>query len=442
MQPCETITRPLSSALRGPSRGMDAVALRGVPFDGPAMDFFVRLGDDLDARWRERGYREDVFPSLAASVLRQHDAPRHVDPDTILEWILGAHRLPTQGQKAADFTATLYSTERFFLDVNYWVDGVTTIHDHCAWGAVQTLAGTSLECEYDFAASDRVTSYMACGDLRIRSTSFQRPGHVQEIPLGPAHIHSVRHLTRPAVSLVIFTRSPLHYAQNFTYLAPGLAYVRDLEETRLERQLQALEVIAETRPRDYVPALARYVGGSDVMYAFRALAQAHVRLDGEGLARVEDAALAKHGELARTWSLALRERRRQDELSARRASVSTPEHRLLFALLSTPAPRAQLLEAVRGWTSERDPVDTFVDWARELAAIPLAGEAGPTLLGAPLDDAGLVVLRGLMRGLDHQGVMQLLEAEFDPAGVRESEAAILDLIAAFRESALFARIVS
>lgn len=168
------------------------------------MEFFRRLGDDLTARWRARGNREEEFPAIAAD----HNAPSHVRPAEILDWVLQADALPYQEPSEIDLALTLYWSERFAIYALFWVDGTTLIHDHDAWGAFQVLAGSSLHTTFSFDESERVTSCVALGELKLRKLETLRQGDVREVAVGRAFIHSLFHLDRPSVTIAIFTKSP------------------------------------------------------------------------------------------------------------------------------------------------------------------------------------------------------------------------------------------
>src|SRR5687767_15212314 len=132
------------------------------------MEFFRKLGDDLTARWRAKGNREEAFPAIAAATLRDHDAPSHVRPAEILDWLLRADTLPNQDPSDLDLAITAYWSERFSIYVLFWVDGTTLIHDHSAWGAFQVLSGSSLHTTFSYDQAERVTSCATLGALEVR----------------------------------------------------------------------------------------------------------------------------------------------------------------------------------------------------------------------------------------------------------------------------------
>jgi hypothetical protein len=405
------------------------------------MEFFRKLGDDLTARWRAKGNREDAFPSIAAATLRDHDAPSHVSPAQILDWALNADTLPRQDPSDLDLAITAYWSERFSIYLLFWVDGTTLIHDHSAWGAFQVLAGSSLHTTYSFAEAERVTSCAALGALDVRQLETLKRGDVREVAVGRDFIHSLFHLDRPSVSIAIFTKSPPNYAALYAYLTSGFAYVARFREQQLDRQLATLDVIARIEPERYEPTVAAYVARADPMYAFQALMQAHGRLEDEPFARVLGASRPHHPHLYKTWEDGFRELRRQTNLKERRAVVHKADHRYFLAALLNAPRRRDILRLVHERAPGREPADTIVDWVRELADVPVEGALGPTALGPPLDEVGLTVLAALLRGRDAGGVLETLKGQFDDDEVEAQKADILDLIEAFRESLFFGPLV-
>lgn len=406
------------------------------------MEFFRRLGDDLTARWRARGNREEEFPAIAAATLREHNAPSHVRPAEILDWVLQADALPYQEPSEIDLALTLYWSERFAIYALFWVDGTTLIHDHDAWGAFQVLAGSSLHTTFSFDESERVTSCVALGELKLRKLETLRQGDVREVAVGRAFIHSLFHLDRPSVTIAIFTKSPPHYAALYAYLNSGFAYVARFKEKQLDRQLAALNVIEQTQPSSYEGAVARFVARSDPMYAFQALLQAHRRMDDEPFARVLEAAKPSHPGLIGVWEEGFRELRRQTNIKLRRSAVREADHRYFLAVVLNVPRRRDILRLVHERVPERDPIDTIVGWVRELVALPVEGRLGPTALGPALDEAGLSVLGELLRGHDSQGVLQALKTQFEADEIDAQAGEILDLIEAFRESLFFRPLVA
>src|SRR5262245_45637943 len=97
------------------------------------MEAFQKLGALVEERWRAANYDERRFPEIAAEALVESDIPGHVDPWEIIRWVHRAAALPRQQDVDALFgnpPITLYMGPRFYIDVYYWLDGTTSIHQH------------------------------------------------------------------------------------------------------------------------------------------------------------------------------------------------------------------------------------------------------------------------------------------------------------------------
>ncbi len=405
------------------------------------MEFFRKLGDDLMARWRAKGCREEAFPELAAATLREHDAPSHVRPADLLGWVLTANTLPRQEPSDIDLALTVYWCERFAIYALFWVDGTTLIHDHDAWGAFQVLAGSSLHTTFTFTQAERVTSCIVLGDVKLRKLETLRQGDVREVAVGRDFIHSLFHLDRPSVTIAIFSKSPPYYRALHGYLTSGFAWAARFKEQQLDQQLGALTLIEQTEPASYEATVARYVAQADAMYTFQALMHAHRRLDDEPFGRVLEAARPNHPALIGVWGEGFREMRRQTNIKLRRTSVRGADHRYFLALVLNVPRRRDILRLVHERVPHRDPVETIVGWVRELVATPMEGALGPTALGPSLDEAGLSVLGALLRGHEGRGVIDVLKKEFEADEIDAQTGEILDLVEAFRESLFFRPLV-
>jgi hypothetical protein len=302
---------------------------------------------------------------------------------------------------------------------------------------LQVLSGSSLQVTYEFVEKQRLTSYLGLGRLAVRDVEVLHRGDVREVQLGRDYIHAVCHLERPSVSLLVATRSPSHYAMPFTYTPPGLAVMECFEEARLTKQLGALDLIARAQPERYEASLSRYVAQADAMYAYFALRQGYAELDEAVFARVLEAARETHPELADVWIEAFAERRRIEDLRARRPFVRRPEHRLLLGLLQNVPTADAIFRVVREQCPGADAVLTIIGWLRELMAIEVEGPGGPNALGVSLDEAALRILEGLMRGHDGQALFDSLRGEYEPSEIDAQRAEIAELCDCFRESPLF-----
>jgi predicted metal-dependent enzyme (double-stranded beta helix superfamily) len=172
------------------------------------MDVFRRLGELLEARWRQHDYDERVFPDLAAALLEEADELEKIGALDILRWIGSQPALPAQQDapsRFGDLAITFYDTPRFFVSALFWLDGTTAIHQHSFCGAFRVLAGGSLHTRYRFRVERAVNSRFRLGELDRGQVELLVPGSVRPIASGDRFIHSLFHLERPSVTVVIRT---------------------------------------------------------------------------------------------------------------------------------------------------------------------------------------------------------------------------------------------
>jgi hypothetical protein len=111
------------------------------------MQFFHDLGSLVEQSWRDVDYCEEVFPELAEQAMTKMIPYGKVDPWEIIRWVNTTTQLPEQQDVAGRFgypPITLFNGPRFYIDVYYWLDGSTTIHQHAFCGAFHVLLGSSL----------------------------------------------------------------------------------------------------------------------------------------------------------------------------------------------------------------------------------------------------------------------------------------------------------
>jgi len=74
-------------------------------------------------------------------------------PGKSIRWVHNSVSLPEQQDIEGRFgnpPITMFSGARFYIDVYYWLDGTTAIHQHSFTGAFQVLLGSSIHSRYSF----------------------------------------------------------------------------------------------------------------------------------------------------------------------------------------------------------------------------------------------------------------------------------------------------
>src|SRR5580698_1434849 len=117
------------------------------------LDFFRDIGLTILDRWRRADFDARAFPDVASGALHDRPPSAHVDAMDVVRWVHDAPLLVPQTDIAATFgqpPVNVFHCERFYIQVLFWLDGTTAIHQHAFSGAFHVMQGSSLESTYSF----------------------------------------------------------------------------------------------------------------------------------------------------------------------------------------------------------------------------------------------------------------------------------------------------
>ena len=147
------------------------------------MDLFQKLGRDIEREWLASNYNEDRLPAMAKAALAAADLPSRVSAWEIVEWSLGQTELPPQRDlpgKFGDPPITLYAGPRFHIDVYFWFEGTTAIHQHGFCGAFQVLLGSSIHSWYEFEPTEVINSFTEIGQMSLKVCELLEVGDLDQ----------------------------------------------------------------------------------------------------------------------------------------------------------------------------------------------------------------------------------------------------------------------
>jgi hypothetical protein len=423
------------------------------------MKFFHELGERLENESRSKDYNETIFPSLAAAGLRKSSLHEKHSPWQVLEWTLGETELPAQRDVPGRFgepPITIYSAPRFHIDVYFWFQGTTSVHQHAFCGAFQVMHGSSIHSWYEFDDVDVVNAFCKIGEMRLKSCELLNVGDVQEIIPGRRYIHSLFHLDHPSVSIVIRTdKSPLFLPQ-FDYQKPGLAFDPFFEQVATIKKQQAIGALLRAGRADADELFTELIEDCDfhTAYLYLAFVRSHLRSDGVGqmfgadewknrfghfLDIVED----RHGSRVEMLRRVFAYRDRLDDLVNRRGFVNEPEHRFFFALLLNVDSREQILKLISKRFADSDPIEKILDWSHELSQIRLAGVQNTNALGiTPFDDFDLQLVEYLLNGRTDREIAGMIRDVYPPEKAEQVLPTLGARTAAIRNSIVFAPLMA
>jgi hypothetical protein len=163
-----------------------------------AMDtFFVDLGRRVRERWQAVDFSLAAFPDIARTALEENPPAAQVDLVALMRSFLRDDEQPHQ--TASGFgqpELVVFDDPRFYIQLLFWLDGTTQIHQHEFSGAFHVLVGSSLHAEFAFANVRPVTAHLRLGDLQLTGIELLETGRTVPITSGAGSIHSLFRISR------------------------------------------------------------------------------------------------------------------------------------------------------------------------------------------------------------------------------------------------------
>lgn len=330
--------------------------------------FFRELGKTVSTRWKNVNFSPAHFPAIAQSVLEKSRPALNVDLASALRDFLLDDEQPFQTQSGfGEPELVVYDDPRFYIQLLFWLNGTTDIHQHTFSGAFHVLEGSSLQSHFEFTDRQPISAHLSVGNLQLKEARLLPTGATVPIVSGSGCIHSLFHLDTPSLTLVVRTHNDPGSGPQFTYLPPHLALDPFHHDALTARRKQLLDVLEKTADESYPELVLEMMEQLDFERGFFILQNGFGYLRSLGRwAETLEAFQRKHGAQAAYLAPTLEEIVRRDGLVSLRDSFTDPEHRFFLALLlnvSAPEPIISLIsERVPG-----DPIETILRWAEELS---------------------------------------------------------------------------
>lgn len=342
--------------------------------------YFSELGKTVYRQWEKEDFSLEVFPAIATGVLKEKPPAKHVDLKVLMRDFLLDDTQPFQTSSGfGQPELIVHDNPKFYIQLLFWLDGTTDIHQHGFSGAFHVMEGSSIHSEFDFLNPRNITAHFRLGDLKLRKAELLETGSTVPILSGNGCIHSLFHLETPSVTVVVRTHSDPGSSPQFTYLPPHVALDPIREDALTLRRKQLLDAMEQTGDPDYVPLVNTMVGKLDFERGFFILqnCMGHLRSTG-AWERIWENFSRKHGKAAAMIAPTLDEITRRDGLVAMRSTIGEVEHRFFLALLLTVPDRSLILSMVsKRFTGK--PLETISRWAGEMA---ITTEGGIWILDA------------------------------------------------------------
>ena len=358
----------------------------------------VELGEAIERTWQARDYDRTSFSELCSDSLLAARLPERVSPEEIVRSSMGSD-LPLQVDPKGKFgqpPITLFRSRRFFIDALFWVDGTTTIHDHSFSGAFQVLSGSSIETTFAFNVSGEIDGHFQMGSLSIHKTELLRASDTRGIRSGPTYIHSLFHLDRPSVSIVIRTFWEPAPGVQLRYYPAGFAYNTFFESDVRDKHVRLAKMLRDTDDPLFDSIVGDFVSRADIHTAF-AMIQTCSKFD----ARTQENILerVRNPEVANVFRKWLVDDRRLRMLTTARGSIRDPDLRFMLGVLLNVHCRPDALALVSSYATGKDPASQIASWLRQLSTLTTRLQIGglpwePNILGLPVFEEGFEMVLG------------------------------------------------
>ena len=331
--------------------------------------FFTELGRTVLARWKRQNFSLVAFPEIARSELEARPPAKHVNLAALVREFLLDDEQPFQTQSGfGQPELVVYDDPRFYIQILFWLEGTTDIHQHKFSGAFHVLEGSSIHSHFAFEQAQSVSAHLRVGQLRMTDTKLLQTCSTVPIVSGRGYIHSLFHLDTPSLTVVVRTHTDPGTGPQFTYLPPHLAVDPFHNDALTTRRKQLLDVLERTEDPGYPALVLEMIASLDFERGFFILqnCMGFLRSVGEWEATWH-AFQQKHGALAAYVAPTLDEIIRRDGIVELRSSITEIEHRFFLALLLNVPNRADILNMV-AQRFPGDPSATILRWAEELAS--------------------------------------------------------------------------
>ena len=401
------------------------------------MELFQKLGVDIENKWRELHYNEDGFSKIAADALREAKLSSTISAWDVIEWTLAQPELPQQKDLRANFgnpPITVFNGPRFHIDVYFWLDGTTQIHQHSFCGAFEVLLGSSLHSWYGFERDEVINSYMETGRLRLNACDLLKVGDVKEINAGRDYIHALFHLDQPSVTIVVRTEQSPHFLPQFSYHKPHIALDPFFEHETTTKKLQSLNPLFQTNHPETDRLVSDILEHADFHTSFSVLSTVHSHLSGSFFGQLfnldapairfksfVDIVTRRHGSKGAKLGEVFEYQNRLNEIVRRRSYITDAEQRYFFALLLNVEGRETIFSLVKARFPDADPIEKILDWVHDLSQTRVAGVNKSNALGIEnFDDIDLSILEGLLRTIPDSVLRDRITDEYGPGKVDSS----------------------
>jgi hypothetical protein len=310
-------------------------------------DYFARLGALVEHAWTEASRDDAAFARIAEEALAKLHPRDHFDREAFLDAELDP-ALPARRERAplgafGQPGVTVHFGREFVIEVYFWVDSLSGVHDHPFSGLFVILEGESVHARYTFEERERAGSRLRFGELKPNGIELLEPGdHRLFGDLSHPLIHSLIHVPVPSISMVIRTIRSRDY---WRYLPPSVAVLIEEPDQVIAKHIAFFDSLRRTGDPRYTERLLAYLARCDLETAITLVLGAWPFADEAWRTQVLDVLRARHGS-ARVGALepAISRTLRLQQVNTLRQQLAHPDDRLVATALMSAEDRTLLFE--------------------------------------------------------------------------------------------------
>ena len=321
------------------------------------------LGTEIERRFGAVHYESSMLPEIAGEELQRANLANRISYKELLQSLVASNSIKQSYDKFSDFQQTVWHGEYFQIDFLLWLNSKTGKHQHGFCGAFQVIQGSSCQSTFLFSRSKCINDRLELGEVNWLNTKILRRGDVQKICGGQEFIHSVTHLQKPSMTLLVRSVNTPQHLPQWSYYSPCVRMNPFVAPQRIDytltKKIRAVDVAWEC-DLDFGDELANQVlERCDLETAFRFMILAdRPTCDGQAQ-KWKDAV---HHRLMSRWpkfwpslKKAVDENDRVLEVGRKRKTVSDPHQRFILEVLLTVPDRDAILDLVSAEFPNEDP---------------------------------------------------------------------------------------
>ncbi len=365
--------------------------------------YVEQLGKLVTRLWNEQSCDVHKFPEVALQAFSELPPVEHIELNEIVNWVMQTNQLPGQTDLEERFgqpPITLFSDGRFQIEIYFWLDGSTDIHEHGFSGAFYVLGGSSVHSQYHFEPNRIYNHLLQTGELQVKQVEVLKQGDCRPIVAGSQGIHSLFHLDRPSTTIVIRTDAPWEFPQ-LSYKWPSLAHAGHDHRTQIQtRRSQVIALLRNIDHSDFVPQLTEALLTSEPYERCLLLADHRDYFAGKPaeFRKLLTQLMQRDRDLVKCLVEVFKHQSKTHAIHELRYHVRGVELRFFLALLVNLHCRRNILSLTSQQFPDRSPEDQILEWIQELAQIQINGDSTQNALGIDLNSTSLDVLRNVLEG--------------------------------------------